>query len=38
MWGPILEKVFAKYYGNYEHLTAGDPRAAARALNGSPSV
>jgi hypothetical protein len=38
MWVPIIEKVFAKYYGNYEHLTAGDPRAAARALNGSPSI
>ena len=38
MWGVILEKVFAKYHGNYEHLTAGDPRAAARSLMGSPSL
>ena len=38
MWGVILEKAFAKYHGNYEHLTSGDPRAAARALNGSPSI
>ena len=37
MWGVILEKAFAKFHGNYEHLTAGDPRAAARSLNGSPS-
>ena len=38
MWGVILEKAFAKYHGNYEHLVAGDPRAAARSLNGSPSL
>ena len=38
MWGPIIEKAFAKYHGNYEHLSAGDPRSAARALNGSPSL
>lgn len=38
MWGPILEKAFAKIHGNYDHLTAGDPRSAARALNGSPSI
>lgn len=38
MWGPILEKAFAKLHGNYSHLTAGDPRSAARALNGSPAV
>ena len=38
MWGVILEKAFAKYHGNYEHLVSGDPRAAARSLNGSPSI
>ena len=38
LWGPILEKAFAKYHGNYENLAAGDPRAATRTLNGSPSM
>ena len=38
IWGPILEKAFAKVYGNYSHLVSGDPRNAARALNGSPST
>ena len=38
MWGVLLEKAFAKVYGNYGHLRAGDPRDAARALNGSPSI
>lgn len=38
MWGVILEKAFAKIHGNYEHLTAGDPRQASRSLNGSPSL
>ena len=38
LWGAILEKAFAKVYGNYSHLVSGDPRDAARALNGSPST
>lgn len=38
MWGVLLEKAFAKIYGNYGHLRAGDPRDAARALSGAPSV
>lgn len=38
MWGSLLEKAFAKVYGNYGHMRAGDPRDAARALNGSPSL
>jgi len=38
MWGVFLEKAFAKIHGNYEHLTAGDPRQASRSLNGSPSL
>jgi len=37
LWGAILEKAFAKVYGNYAHLVSGDPRDAAIALNGSPS-
>lgn len=23
LWGPLIEKAFAKYYGNYEHITGG---------------
>ena len=38
LWGAILEKAFAKLYGNYARLVAGDPREATRALNGSPSI
>ena len=38
MWNVILEKAMAKLSGNYEHLVAGDPREATRALNGSPSL
>ena len=38
MWGVVIEKAYAKLHGNYEHLTAGDPRTAARSLNGSPSM
>ena len=38
MWAVILEKAFAKLHGNYEHLIGGDPREAARALTGAPSI
>jgi hypothetical protein len=34
---PILEKVFAKYHGNYTHLGGGWMDAAVRSLWGSPS-
>jgi len=36
-WMPILEKVFAKYHGNYAHLSGGWMDAAVRSLWGSPS-
>ena len=38
MWGPILEKVFAKIHGNYEHIVEGNPREATLTLTGSPSL
>lgn len=37
MWGSILEKAMAKFYGNFDHIIGGDPREATRALAGSPS-
>jgi calpain-15 len=36
LWAPILEKAFAKRYGNYEHITSGKPSEAVRALTGTP--
>ncbi len=36
LWAPILEKAFAKRYGNYEHITAGLPSEAVRTLTGAP--
>ena len=38
MWGPILEKAFAKLHGNYQHIVEGDVREAAMTLTGSPSL
>ena len=35
-WGAILEKAFAKRYGNWEHTVGGWMYAAVAALNGSP--
>ena len=36
LWGPILEKAFAKRYGNYEHIVGGLPTEAVRTLTGAP--
>ncbi len=38
MWGAFLEKAFAKVYGNYGHMFAGDPRDGIRSLTGAPSL
>lgn len=35
-WGAIVEKHFAKWYGNYEHLVGGWMADAVSAMNGSP--
>ncbi len=32
----ILEKAFAKFYGNYKHIEAGDIRKSAKTLSGAP--
>jgi len=36
LWGAILEKAFAKYWGNYKHTEAGWPTDAIRTLHGAP--
>ena len=38
LWGAIMEKAFAKRYGNYEHVTEGVPSEAIRALTGAPLI
>ena len=37
IWGAVAEKMFAKWYGNYEHLQGGWMHRAVTALNGSPA-
>ena len=36
LWGPIIEKGFAKYHGNYQHIIGGLPQFAVRTLTGAP--
>ena len=36
LWGPILEKAFAKYHGNYLHTVGGIPQMAVKTLYGAP--
>jgi len=36
MWVPLLEKAFAKYFGNYSHTIAGDPNTALQTMQGGP--
>ena len=38
LWGPIIEKSFAKYIGNYESIDAGDASHGIEAMIGSPDV
>lgn len=38
MWATILEKAWAKFYGNYEHIDGGSPPHAIQVLNGSPMI
>ena len=38
LWGALLEKAFAKRYGNYEHISEGVPSEAIRALTGAPYI
>ena len=34
----VVEKAFAKRYGNYQRMEGGQPRTAVASLNGSPFV
>lgn len=36
IWAAVVEKMFAKWYGNWEHLVGGWMAFAVSALNGSP--
>ena len=36
IYGPILEKAFAKYHGNYSHIVGGDAKVALKTLYGAP--
>ena len=36
MWMPVLEKAFAKYHGNYEHIVGGNPMVAVRTMSNAP--
>ena len=36
IWGPIIEKAFAKRFGNYEHIISGIPSEAVKMLTGAP--
>ena len=38
LWGPILEKAFAKFLGNYEALEGGLNGPGIRMLTGSPYI
>lgn len=37
LWGPLIEKVWAKINGNYEHTAAGWQHEALRIFSGAPS-
>jgi len=36
LWGPLIEKAFAKYHGNYDQLVAGVAGRAIGTLTGAP--
>ena len=38
LWGPLMEKAFAKLHGNYEHIVGGWMNFGVSALNGSPHM
>ena len=36
LWGPLIEKAFSKFHGNYWRTVGGDPVDGISTLNGSP--
>ena len=38
LWGPLLEKAFAKLQGNYENTVSGDPISSIEMLTGAPAL
>lgn len=36
LWGAMIEKAFAKYWGNYGHIVSGSSNTAMKTLIGSP--
>ena len=36
LWGAMIEKAFAKYWGNYGHIVSGSSNIAMKTLIGSP--
>ena len=36
MWGPLFEKLAAKYYGSYEVIDGGESSEGVEAMTGSP--
>ena len=36
VWGPLLEKAFAKFHGSYEAIASGTPEKALNVISGSP--
>ena len=37
LWGPLLEKGFAKLFGTYENIVSGDASISIATLTGAPS-
>ena len=38
VWGPLMEKAFAKFHGSYEAIASGTPEKALNTLAGSPNI
>lgn len=36
LWGPLVEKAFAKFHGNYQHIISGRSIDGLRELTGAP--
>ena len=36
LWSVIIEKAFAKYHGNYAHISGGNPLMSVQTMSGAP--